>query len=208
MMRAPRKRALAVLLILILSMTLSLSSCDRSYDEAEVVAAAKELLPKAKELFSVYYGQGIRYIDSGFSDGQYYQADDIHLRTLGIVTVNDLKNKTYAVFSNKYSENIFSIYLTTYSGESQDFGARYVMNGTGEYMLVNRKWSPIIYDDRMEYDLDTVRAVGSKKKFINMTVDATVSDGEGNERTLEISFRLYEEKTGYRIDNPCFANYR
>ena len=79
------KRALTAL-ILILSLLLSLfamTSCDRSYERDEVIRAAEELLPTARMLYSVYYGNGIGYISSGYSDGDYREADFMHLRELG-----------------------------------------------------------------------------------------------------------------------------
>lgn len=215
-MRASRRIiALLIALATLFTLSLSLTSCkkNREYDETEVVEAAKELLPKAALLYSVYYGNGIRYIPSGFTDGDYCQADDLHLYELGFTTVEELKAKSYEVFSLSYCENIFATYLETAMSEDGTkvvHPARFTMNGTNEYMLVNKnyeRYAYVIYEDRMGYDLGSVKALGSTKDYVNMSVVATVSNEEGATRSCELKFNLYEEQSGWRIAGPCFANY-
>ena len=76
--------ALAVLMLFSL---LYLTSCNRKYDEEEVVSAAKELLKTAEMLNIVYYGSGIEYFDSDEEIGYYRKANPQHLEALGFKTV-------------------------------------------------------------------------------------------------------------------------
>ena len=204
----------SVILVIALIVSLAvLSFKDRQYDEAEVIAAAKELLPTAGKLYSVYYGNGIAYMSSGHSDGDYREADPFHLATLGIGSVQDLKNMSYATFSTDYCENIFSNYLESYEEDGIVYNwARYVQvydTSNAEspaYILVYSKHDGI-FEDRMTYDLSSIKAVRSKGEYVYMSVDVIVESIEGETQTATISFTLFEESTGWRIASPAFANY-
>lgn len=203
------KKATALILAVLMLVTFSLSmvSCNRSFKKDEVEGAAKELLPKALLLYSLYYGSGIGYMSTGFSDGNYREADPLSLKKYGVKTVEDIKTLTLATFSEAYSQNIFNKYLESFEANDTVYSyARYTQNAMGEYILVYKDHEPI-FDDRMEYDLETVRAVDSKKKFINLTVEAIVKNEEGKSKRIPLKFTMFEEEAGWRISSPCFGNY-
>ena len=186
---------------------------DRYYSEEEVIAAANELLPTAGKLYSIYYGNGISYISSGYSDGDYREADPVHLATLGIESVQDIRDLSYATFSSAYCENIFSNYLESYEENGIVYNwARYsqVYDITDiekpAYILVYSKHNGI-FEDRMTYDFSSIKAVRSKGQYVYMTVDVIVESIDGESQTATISFTLFEEPTGWRIASPAFANY-
>ena len=200
--------ALLIVAALMLCSLASLTSCDRSYDKEEVEAAARELLPKALNLYSLYYGNGLDYLSSGgFSDGDYREANPVSLRKYGFTTVAELKSLTLATFSEKYSENIFDKYLDSYEANDTVYSyARYTENSTGEIVLVHTKHDPI-FEDRMSYILDSVSANDSTRDYINLSVRATVSSAAGESKEITLKFTMYEEKLGWRISSPCFGNY-
>ena len=114
---------------------------------------------------------------------------------------------TKKVFSVSYSENIFKKYLESYEANDIVYSyARYTENATGDYILVYKDHDPI-FDDRMSYKLDTVNAYDSTKDFINLTVNAVVSNADGDSKEITLKFTMYEERTGWRISSPCFGNY-
>ena len=89
---------------------------NRKYDEAEVKAAAIELIKASANLNEIYYGAGIRYLDDSANNVSLYcEADPTHLAELGFTTINELKTMTKAVFSKTHSESMFSGII---SGES------------------------------------------------------------------------------------------
>ena len=207
MRRARALTALLLALVLLFSV-FTMTSCDRSYDRDEVIEAARELLPTARMLYSVYYGNGISYISSGYSDGDYREADFVHLDKLGFSTIHELKEISYSTFSYDYCQSIFSNYLESYEADNTVYNyARYVqVDNEASYILVYKDHNPV-FEDRMTYHLDTVTDVRSVKDFVRMTVEVTVDDGEGNSRRTTLTFSLYEEDSGWRIASPCFANY-
>ena len=97
---ASRKLISLTLAVLMLFSLLSLTACNRRYDEEEVLAAAKDLLKRAEMLNEVYYGSGIKYFDSEDKVGLYYcKADKMHLGELGFSTIEELKKITEQTFS-------------------------------------------------------------------------------------------------------------
>ena len=208
-MRGIKKAVSLILSVLIATVSaLSLISCKRSYKEDEVVAAARELLPKAHTLYSIYYGNGLGYISTGYSDGDYREADPVSLRRYDLESIDELKAMTKATFSEEYSRDIFNKYLESYEANDTVYSyARYTENATGEYILVYKNHDPI-FDDRMEYDLDTVTDIGSNKKFVKMSVEATVKNDEGESKRITLEFTMFEEALGWKISSPCFGNYR
>ncbi len=210
-MKRTFKRAIALILVIVTALSV-LTSCDRSYDEEEVIAAAKELLPKAAVLNSVYYGNGINAMSSGYQNGNYYEADLIHLDKLGFDTVEELEALTMQTFSVKYASSIIDYYLhPAPEGEMYRTVRYYQAYDLDDptlpvRIMVYSKHIPI-FDDRLTYHLDTVKAIGSTKEIVNMTVEATVVNEYGKEKRLTIDFGLYEEKLGWRISSTCFANF-
>ena len=204
----------SVLLIIALIVGIMVSSFgDRYYDEDEVIAVAKELLPTAGKLYSIYYGNGIAFMSSGYSDGDYREADPFHLATLGIENIQDLRDLSFATFTKKYCNNIFASYLESYEEDGVVYNwARYVqvydvIDATiPAYILVYSKHKGV-FEDRMTYDLSSIKAVKSKGDYVYMTVDVTVESIEGKTQTATIEFTLFEEPTGWRIASPAFANY-
>lgn len=204
-------RAIAFILLIVTALSI-LTSCDRSYNEDEVVAAAKELLPKAAILNSVYYGDGIYASANGYQNGNYYEADLLYLDKLGFDTVAELEALTMQTFSATYASSIIDYYLhPAPDGEPYRMVRYYQVYDLDDptvpvRIMVNSKHKPI-FDDRLTYHLDTVKAVGSTRNVVNMTVEATVVSAYGNEKRMTIDFTLYEEKLGWRISSTCFANY-
>ena len=87
------------LILSILASVLNLSACDRKYDEAEVKAASAELLRKSTTLNDVLYGSGIATVSGSNTNGAYYEADFLHLHSLGFSTIEELKKMVRDTFT-------------------------------------------------------------------------------------------------------------
>ncbi len=209
----------AILIFSLILSAFSLTSCERNrkYDEEEVKAAIKELLPMAAKLNVVYYGSGIKYIDNENKIGVYYEADKDHLSELGFSTVVEMKLMTERVFSDEYSEIIYSRVLNARYDEGSFSGsARYyqvyddnsnpirIMVNTNE-IYTNEKY--MIFRDKIEYDYNSLQITGSKKERVLATINVTVTNKDGNSQIKDIDIALIEENDGWKIDNPVFANY-
>ena len=207
-----------VLFTLILSMVvgvLSFSSCNRSYNEEEVLASAEELLRRAEMLNLVYYGSGIEYNRvSSLQNGAYYDADVKHLESLGFNTIAELKEITERTFTVEYSIQLYSTILSPLNADGVNLGlARYYQRYEGDNpygepvcIMVYSEFD-VLFRDTLTYDYSTLRVKGVKGQTITVSVDATVVNGEGKSQDIVIDMQLIEEKDGFRIDNHTWANY-
>ena len=203
------------LIVAMLVPVLNLTSCDRKYDEAEVRAAAEELLKESLTLNSVLYGPGIGTRDGGHQNGAYYEADFIHLVELGFTTVAELEDMIDETFSVEYARLIKSTVLSPISVDGVAYSStRYYQYYADEIdktdpvcIMVYRNYD-YIFKDTVEYDYETIRVNDVKKQTLYISVDATVTDREsGKSQTRELVFELIEESSGWRINSPTYLNY-
>ncbi len=199
---------LFTLVLCTMASVLTFTSCDRDYDEAEVLSEAKSLLMKAEVLNEVYWGDGIDYITGGFTDGIYKQASDIHLASLGFTTIAELKALTEATYSSSYVHTIY----TTKLDEAPLGFVLYIQKWDDEIektipacIMVNTEMVRVA--DDVSYDYTTLRVEDVEDEIVTVLVDATVTnlDGESQVRTLRV--QLVEESDGWRINSPTFAKY-
>ena len=212
-MKGGRYRIISLLLAVLMILS-TLTSCNRRYDEAEVTEAAKKLLKTAEMLNEVYYGSGIKYFDSEEKIGLYYcKADTMHLESLGFTTINELKKITEETFSVRYASTIYSTVLTSLKDEKGVIvsPARYHQatdeeTGAVTYILVHSNY-PALFKSTVDYDYDTMRVEGSKKEKVHLSIDATVTNADGKSQRTTVTVTLVEEENGWRIDNPTYVNY-
>ena len=213
-MKSAFRRLFAALLIVVLIFSVfTLTSCNRRYDEEEVLSVATKLLRNAEMLNEVYYGKGIRYVTSGYIDGSYYEADMMHLASLGFTTVKELRDITLETFTVGYSEQIFSTKLSMIEDETGiQYMTRYYqrydgLDGSDPVCIMVYSSAPVSLKDEIVYDYSSVRVSGVKKQTVYVTVSATVTNSEGESQKRDIILNLIEEDDGWRIDGPCYTNY-
>ena len=212
-MRNVKEKAVSlILVIIILTSLFSLSSCNRRYDEEEVVAAAKTLLKDAEVLNEIYYGKGIRYYDTEIQNTGYYRrADASHLSELGFSTIDELKAMTEKTFSYEYSQNLYTTLLYGFKEEGKIVtAARYYQYNDEEnnesYIMVYTRFD-VMFKDTIVYDYDSIKVEKSKKDNVYLSVKATVTNANGQSQEVTLSITLIEEVGGWKICNPTYANY-
>lgn len=208
------KKIISLLLVLSLSL-LSLISCgDRKYDEAEVKAAARTLIADSVILNEIFWGSGIPYVDDqNTSDGIYFEAYYAYHKNLGFETVDELMEMTGKVFSEKQCSLIESTILSSVTVGDEVYSlARYYQkvsaldNKTPVCIMVNTDCKNLLIGEAV-YDLDSIEVIGSEKKTVYVTVDATVTYEDYEPQTRSIRVALVEEDAGWRIDSPTYLSY-
>ena len=213
------RRAIALLITLVTILSLLLSSCsnNRTYDEAEVKAAAETLLGQSMILNSIYYGDGIRHIKSDRQEGEhYFEADPSHLSEIGISTIAELKSLTAKTFSTEKCERMFAqVFASVIEGSSVIRYARYYQawsddtSSVPSHIMVYKNKAYIrLFDDMLDgYHYDTITVVGVKGEVINLTVTLTVHNEKGERQDATIRFDMIEEDAGWRLHSDTYANY-
>lgn len=216
------KKALLLLLILIIGTSILLScgteeeggAKNREYDEKTVAAAAEELIKSSELLNELFWGEGIKYNpDPKYANGYYYMADYFSLDKFGVETVSDIENLTRGVFSEDFSNYIFSstVFAPAYDADGNiTLFARYSQketDGVNEYIMVYSKWEPFLYDD-VEYDYESIKVIRSEGEKVIVEISCTVTDSESkNTKEQTVSVKLIEESGGWRLDSPTYTSY-
>lgn len=204
-----------LLSLLILSLLFGGFSCkekNRSYDEEEVLSAARDLLPKAQTLDRIYYGEGLRWNpDESGANGSYYPADEYDLAKYGFSTVDELKKFTRGVFSEGYSSLIFNTKLSSVADEDgiHEMARYYQKTENGEpvsIMVYTR--ATVIFTSSLVLDMKSMAVEGSVGQKVYVTLPVYVTDESGEHtQTRTLRFPLFEEQDGWRIDGATFINY-
>lgn len=200
-------RALALLLML--SLCFSLSSCDREYDEAEVLSAASELIEKSYKLNELFYGKGLEYTDEGL--GIYRLASKESLAEYGISTIEDMKNMAREIFSDSYCDVIFKsdIFTSVKVDDVIKSYTRYYQNydeeGNPDGIMVRTNYDyaltcEYVYHDSMEV-VDVVKDVIVVRALVNAKSE------DGSEANLNIDLSMIEESDGWRFNTATYVIY-
>ena len=212
-MKNVKDRIISLLLITVTIVSLfTLSSCNRKYDEEEIIEVSKILLKDAEMLNIVYYGSGIEYFDDEDEKGYYRKANVNHLEELGFSTIDELKKLTDKTFSVGYSSELYSTILSSLATDISIVSpARYYQaydeeTGAPTHIMVYSNFTPMLKDS-IVYDYDSLRVEGSKKEKVYVKIDATVTKADGKSQSTTVTIALVEEDDGWRIDNPTYANY-
>lgn len=193
-------------LILSAALLIMLVSCgekNRSYDEAEVKAAAESLILKSEQINDICWGSGIPYYDDdNYANGQYYPADPVYLNKLGVSTVDEILELVVSIFSEGYSASIYGSTFSSMTGENGMVGYTRYYQGI-DCIMVYTKYKPILCDD-VEYITSDIEVIGSKGEVVTVRLPIKVTrDGTTQEKTIDVS--LIEEENGWRIDSPTYA---
>lgn len=217
-MKSTRIAAFLLLLAILLTFSLSLMSCGESYDEDEVIEASRTLLKNSEALNTVFFGNGIGYIESSYANGDYKEADPFHLDKLGFSTVAELRTLAYSTYIDSYADSVLNLALNPlYNAENEiQYMAKYAeafydVEMKKPYILVYSRFEDVrvIFDDKMSFDYSSIRAEGINDGRVKMWVKVTVESEEGKLQSREISFYIKkEDQKGYRLTGPVFTNYK
>ena len=187
---------------------ITLYSCDRSYDEGDVKLAAVDLIKKSDELNRIYWGEGIPFIDNSLS--LYCEANILALDQMGFFTLDELKEKTKAVFSERYCDQIFtSSFSSVTDGDDIEFYKRYYQKYADEEqkeplcIMVYSKFENML-EDSVEYLYDTLQVTHSKRDLVYVKITLKITNSKGEVKYRDKSIALYEEEYGWRLDSSTY----
>lgn len=148
--------------------------------DAEAKAELEKLLPPAKELTDVFYGQGLPYIPlpEDSTDFYAYVASDAPYKTIG-----ELKDAASEVFSEEYLQTIYD-----YAFEGNEYtSARYfaATDSKGPSNLkINLKLEPLSL--LKEIDVSDAKVIEGTPAACLVRVKATRSDGKVIDKDIKL----------------------
>lgn len=206
-------------LCLIVCSLFSLTSCDRNYDEAEVISAASTLIERCVKLKinDIFFGEGIHYdpLESDIFYGNYKEADLSHLEELGFSELSELEYISTTVYTAECYESVFkNVLKPSYdvAGNIVSF-ARYTERRnekTGEFisLLVNINYEGKVLPGSVEYHTSTLEIIDVDGEVIRLSVKATVTSPDGEKTQMRtVRFNMIETTDGWRLDSPIYVGY-
>ena len=204
---------------LIIGTIFSLTSCDRDYDEAEVISAASTLIERCVKLKinDIFFGEGIHYdpLESDLFYGNYKEADPTHLTSLGFSDLAELEYISTTVYTKECYDGVFkNVLKPSYdaAGNIVTF-ARYVEQRdekTKEFiaLLVNVNYEGTVLPGTVEYHTSTIEIIGVEGEVIRLSVKATVTSPDGEKtQNRTVRFNMIETLDGWRLDSPIYVGY-
>lgn len=217
-----RSKLLPLLLCLCLALGL-FTACkerDRTYNEAEVTAAARALIEKSKILNEIYWGAGIPFVapeEGEESGGVYRPADPEYLKWLkdthGIASLADLKEKTREVYSAAGYASIVSSRLGE-GGEDdgQNLYVRYYESKKNDdvgaidaWMVYTRADNFYENTESVDYIYDGMTVSDVEGEYLTVSLKVKTKGKDGSESTRDFTVRLIEEEGGYRLSGATYA---
>lgn len=180
-----------------------LISCKQQFTDEEIISAAAELVTEAEEINEIFFGSGIPYSSEG--EGAYKVADKEWLAEKGIENTQSLREMTSKVYSEGYSEYLFSIMLASVRTDiSVASYASYI--DTEEGLLVYSQRTNYI-KGKLTYHTDKIEVVEKNGEYARVSVAVTVENSEGETQERIKSFDMVKSGERWFLDSGTFLTY-
>lgn len=171
---------------LLLTVSLLLLVSCGGYDSKELVSAINDLAPKARELYSVIYGNDIGRSALEESNGYYLVTDSRYQ------SIAEIKSAMKEVFSESYIKVISN---TAFNGVSSDEGAISAkFKEIGGKLYVNPEVTADFGEPR-DFDLDDIKIVKQNRFKAKVAL-------KSGEETLEVT--LQKEDGVWKLDSSMY----
>ena len=198
-------------LLLILTSCSGIGQVDYREPEEEILAAAKELVPKSLILNDLFFGDGIPVLEGGVEIGVYREADASYLASIGFESVADILAYASGVYSTGCMEDVFGKRLGSVTDGSGILSHSVFYDETDEdgnfVRVMVSTAEKDFHADRTVYD-DRFTVVSNRNGRAEVEVSVTVyGDGEGEVMTRTNRLILIKESAGWRLDTPTYMTY-
>ena len=195
--------------------TFALASCGPSADIEEIRDVLHDLIPRSEELNVIYFGEGLPLSSDRELVEEFYASFDSDIEMInyhpvdpecGYTSEDEIREATLAVFTEEYSEYLFTRAFTGISdvlsngAEDVKYSAIYAMylmqNGT---LTVRIDLADEAIELGREYDIDSCEIVRSRGNYVVVSVPS-VFDGKAE----DIELKLVKTPNGWRLDSPTY----
>ena len=185
------KRVIKTILALALIASFAISAVGCGAPDTETAkTTVKDLVTQSYELNQIYFGEGLKYRDSGNANDVYMPV----LETEKYILKSRLVERTKEVFSESLAISLIDMAFSGVQSEinQNSVMSRYMVQSDDDYLYVNKDYEPVV-DKVAEFNYDTIVITKVSGRFITATVETT-----GGE-VIEVT--LVKEKSGWRLDS-------
>ena len=186
------KSAVSLMLIAVLAVSIVGCGCSKiSEDEAYTVL--KDLIERSYVLNVIYYGEGLKYRDSGNPNDEYGMV----LETESYILRSSLEKETREVFTQTYADSIINMaFLGVQSAINQNsVMPRYVTMGDDDLIYVNKNYKPVV-QEIAQYDYKTLKITKISRRFIEAEIKTT--------KGINVDVVLVNENGAWRLDSGTY----
>ncbi|MBE6673909.1 MAG: hypothetical protein E7596_02245 [Ruminococcaceae bacterium] len=178
--------------ILIAIMAIGMVGCEKPSDE-EAVSLVKDLVSRSYELNVIYYGEGLKYKDSG-------NPNDIYMVVFEqekYILKSQLTKATREVFSESFATSIIDMSFNGIQSSinQNSVQPRYMTQIDDDLLFVNRTYEPVV-DKIAEYNYDTIEILKISRRFIEAEIKTTTGE--------LVTVILIKEDNGWRLDSGTY----
>ena len=185
------KRAFSIMVsfILIASMAMSMTGC-KKVSEEEAINLVKSLVSRSYNLNVVYYGEGLKYKESGNPNQIYLPVQENEIYVLRSVLIKD----TYEVFSETLALSIVDMAFGGAEGgtSASSVQSRYMVEGDDDWLLVNKDYKSV-KKEITKYNYDTIEITKISRRFIEANIKSTKGEN--------VEVVLIKQGESWRLDS-------
>ena len=204
-------RRLAVILALLCLLLPSCTEKKPPVDQAAVLAAAAELLPRSVEINEIFFGPILPHQGEEGALGVYVPLSSAWSAQHEIYTVQDIKDRVEEVFAPYYYEWLYEIRLGsifTDSGVASYTSYYDLKKEDGSTVLMQSTARPVLMNGSMSYDLTTLQFVGERNGVVTLSVEATVTTADQKSLTETLEFQMCCEGGVWLLRSNTYFAYR
>lgn len=178
--------------MLIATVAISMVGCEKPTED-EAVSMVKDLVSRSYELNVIYYGEGLKYKDSGNPNDIYmvvYEQEKYILKS-------QLTKATREVFSESFATSIIDMSFNGVQSEinQNSVQPRYMTQIDDDLLYVNRTYEPVV-GEIAKYNYDTIEILKISRRFIEAEIKTTSGQVVG--------VTLIKEDGGWRLDSGTY----
>lgn len=173
------------------------------------------LIEKSEELNVIYFGEGLPLTVDPEDAERFYSAFDSDIESIsyhpvdkscGYTSIDEIKSATLEVFTESYSEYLFTLAFTGISDTVNDgVGDKRETSAYARYLEQSGVLTARIdlADEAMTlgrvYDTDELEIVREKDNYVLVSIPT-----ELNGREYDVELKLIETADGWRLDTPTY----
>ena len=194
------KRIFTIFLTTILIATLAISLVGCGPEENEAKALVQSLVKQSFELNEIYFGDGLKYRDTGNPNDIYMPV----LETEKYVTKSQLVSATKRVFAEGYANSLIHMAFNGVQSEINvnSVQSQFMVMGDDDWLYINKNYKSAV-ENFTVYDFNTITITYTSSRFIEATVNGTLMTDKG-EKSIIVNVTLICEDDQWRLNSATY----
>ncbi|MBP5209783.1 MAG: hypothetical protein J6125_02870 [Clostridia bacterium] len=180
--------------------------------DEEILAAVRDLLPRAEEINRLFFFDGIPAEEGGLVDGAYTEVSRAFLAEWGFVDLASVRARVRAVYSEGATRDLFELAVdfSTEGGVRPAYLRDLTEKRDGRDVFVCLMVSDAgLHEtfDTVVYDLLSITILQKSAGTARVSLSAVVTDADGHSQQRTRTLGLCRESDGWKLDTLSVMKY-